>query len=158
MFLTDIIVFSSIGMVQMFGSVWFTWKTRHVEEVSRWLKVMTFLPNFTWSSYATLQVFYLRYELGGVHQAVISMIAKFAMIVNFGYLITMVRVQVQLRAEKESTKVIIEAIDRSIWTERGVKLLLILYQITYFFFYFFAYILPERKELSVYSYNLAGIW
>ena len=119
---------------------------------------MTYLPNFTWSAYMTLQVFYLRYELGGVFQAVISMIAKFAMIINFGYLITMVRVQVQLRAEKESTKVIIEAIDRSKWIEWAVKMLLVSYQITYFFFYFFGYILPEYPQLSVYAYNLAGIF
>ena len=81
--------------IQIFLSGYFFVKTKNLKSlVSPWLHCMIFLPTMTGVCYALLFEYYLNKDTVGLIQASLSLIAKITLVINFGYLIRMVRVQV----------------------------------------------------------------
>ena len=107
MFITAIVVFSLIGVIQLFVSTLFYIRTKSIKEVSLGLILMSFLPNVSWICYNLLWIYNLIRDTNGIVQGISTTVSKLSLLINFGFLIRMVRVQVQVRAQKESTKKII---------------------------------------------------
>ena len=63
----------------------------------------------------------------------------------------------QLKAHRESTAKIIRAIERSKWIEFIVKLLLVIFQLSYFMYYMFGLLLPLNATFRNATITLSGI-
>lgn len=112
-FYSSILLYIVQGVIQLSVSIYFTWATRHIKDVSLWLKFMSWMPNLSWICYIPMWQCWRDNEIDGWLPATLIFFSKLSLTINFGYLIAMVRVQVQLRARTESTKKILEAIRRS---------------------------------------------
>ena len=149
MFPISIAIFALEGLIQIYVTTRFIYKTRNIKELSGWwLKLMSFLPNVTWICYIILWVYWMDKKLAGVVQAIISLTAKFSLVIMFGYLIRMIRVQVQLKAEKENTKQIIKAIEQSKWVEGVGKLFLVMFQVSIAGYYVVILAFPKYPVLT----------
>ena len=51
MFFYSIVLYAIQGVIQLSVSIYFSWSTRHLKNVSLWLKVMSWMPNLSWICY-----------------------------------------------------------------------------------------------------------
>lgn len=157
MFVVSIVVFSIEGITQVVCSILFIKKTKNIDEVTWWLKLLCCVPNISWVCYIVLWYFFLTKNLTGVWQGVFNMTSKVSLIFNFGDLIRMVRVQVQLKTSHDSTKKIIASINRSKKIEVVIRITLVLYACN-LFVYYFPHIIGLPNTAKNYAYSAAGIF
>ena len=147
----------------MFMSIKFLYLTKNISDVGHWIRLVVLLANqncicllirFTGfyfireSSDETI----LTNFISGV-----AIYGRFSVMLTWGQLIRLDRVQVQLRAQQETTKAIINSMSRSKHVEYFFKTILVLYELS-LFFYFFPNLITPDGETKYYWYQICSIF